>query len=431
MNIDAQIQAWRARLQVTGAITADSLDELESSLREAMVVHIKNGLSPQAAFDEAQRRLGGANELASEFAKVDSTALIRSRIAWMIVGLFPTLWYAFGGFVAMAVRRVEFWIQFRGNFPEDPLAAFEFWRHTTIAGLTAEIAALGSLGLCLRHRAIRPLLWRFLERLQSDSRVQAGLLFLGMTTVAGLRFASRPPTIVFTGLIPESATRFSLTPVDFLSFAVPPIALLLLLCAILWDRSHRTQPRCEQLWERAGQLVSRHRLAWMAFGIFGFGILSLWVAAIGILVLALLAGAIEASGLTPILEPTTIRMMGLLGIVPAMMGAALLALRLVKPIIPYLNKSRIVGLIQSSPTWTLLSLVLNLGFFAIAPWVEFYLVRLGFHWSPSLAHHLMAHHWGVSAFFILLNPFVFAMIAVPIWFTSRRIRSRAAVPQPV
>ncbi|MBL9172990.1 MAG: hypothetical protein JNL10_05605 [Verrucomicrobiales bacterium] len=428
MSIEAQIQAWRERLQATGTITADSLDELESSLREAMVVHMEHGLSPQAAYDTAQLRLGSASELAREFAKVDSSALIRSRIGWMVAGsTVLALWYALGGFVAMAVRHVEYWIRFPGQNPrEDPLAAFEFWRHTSIAGLAAELAAVGCLGLCLHHRSVRPILRRCLERLQSDSRIQAGVLFVGTVIAAGLHFAFRPPPFVFTGPIPESVTNSAPTPLDILGFAALPAAFLLLLCAFIWKRSFRTQTRREQLWERTQQLARRHTLAWMGFGILGFEILSLWVAAIGMLVLTLLERAIDASGFAPILDPPTIQMVELLGMTPAMIGAAILALRLTRPIIPSLNRSRILGLIQSSPVAILLSWILMLGSFVALPWAELYVIFLSVRWMPSTHQH-----WDLSSFGILLHPFVFAMIAVPMWFTSRKNPRKSVAHQLV
>ena len=428
MSIEEQIQAWRGRLQATGAITADSLDELESSLREAMLLHIEHGLSPQAAFEKAQRRLGGADELATEFAKVDSKALIRSRIGWMVAGsTMLTLGYALGGFVAMAVRHVESWIRFQGHPPvEDPLATFEFWRHPSIASLAAEMAAVGGLGLCLNHRSIRPILQRCLERLQSDSRIQAAVLFVGTTIAAGLHIAFRPPPFVFTGPIPESVTNSAPTPLDILGFVLLPATFVLLLCALIWNRSDRTQTRREELWECTQQRARRHTLAWMGFGILGFEILSVFVAGVGIFVLTLLAWAIDASGFTPLLDPPTIQMLELLGMTPVMMGAALLVIRLTTPIIPSLNRSRLMGLIQSSPVGLLLSWILMLGSLVVLPWAELYVIFLSVRWMPSTLQH-----WDLSSFGILLHPFVFAMIAVPMWFSSRRTPRKPAVQQLV
>lgn len=428
MNMDEQIQAWRERLQATGAITADSLDELESSLRDAMQAHIEHGMSPEAAFDLAQQRLGGAGELAGEFAKVDSTALIRSRIGWMVAGsTMLTLWYALGGFAAMAVRHVESRIRFPGQSAADsPLATFEFWRHPSIASLAAEIAAVGGFGLCLHHRSLRPVLRRCLERLQSDSGIQASVLFLATAITAGLQFAFRPPPIVFTGPVPDSTLNSALTTLDVLGFAALPGTFILLLCVLIWNRGPQTQTRREQLWERTRQLARRHTLAWMGFGVVGFEILSVFVSGIGIFVLTLLAWAIEASGFTPLLDPPTIQLLELLGMTPVMMGAALLAIRLTTPIIPSLNRSRIMSLIQSSPVGLLLTWILMLGSMVILPWAELYALVLSVRWMPSA--HL---HRELSAFGILLHPFVFAMIAMPIWFTSRKARRKPAAHQLV
>ena len=74
LNLDATLARWRA----SSAFDADTLDELESHLRDALADGIARGLPPARAFREALTQLGDSTQLASEFSKLQKPR--RSKI---------------------------------------------------------------------------------------------------------------------------------------------------------------------------------------------------------------------------------------------------------------------------------------------------------------------------------------------------------------
>ena len=66
LNLEAALARWRA----SSAFDADTLNELESHLRDAVADGLARGLSPAKAFREAVSQLGDATQLASEFSKL-------------------------------------------------------------------------------------------------------------------------------------------------------------------------------------------------------------------------------------------------------------------------------------------------------------------------------------------------------------------------
>ena len=66
LNLEAALARWRA----SSAFDADTLDELQSHLRDAVADGLTRGLSPARAFREAVSQLGDATQLASEFSKL-------------------------------------------------------------------------------------------------------------------------------------------------------------------------------------------------------------------------------------------------------------------------------------------------------------------------------------------------------------------------
>lgn len=69
LNFESALARWRA----SSAFDADTLDELESHLRDAVADGLTRGLSPAKAFREAVSQLGDATQLASEFSKLQQT----------------------------------------------------------------------------------------------------------------------------------------------------------------------------------------------------------------------------------------------------------------------------------------------------------------------------------------------------------------------
>lgn len=83
-QLDAEIDGWRRRLAASGSCTGQSLDELESHLRESHASLVASGLTSEEAFLIAARRLGDPDALQSEYAKEHPVG--RTRLLWMLAG---------------------------------------------------------------------------------------------------------------------------------------------------------------------------------------------------------------------------------------------------------------------------------------------------------------------------------------------------------
>ena len=75
IDIEREIDIWRAYLRSHGDMAVDELDELESHLRDGMADLEKKGLSSEEAFIVAVGRTGKADAVAREFSKVHTKVL--------------------------------------------------------------------------------------------------------------------------------------------------------------------------------------------------------------------------------------------------------------------------------------------------------------------------------------------------------------------
>jgi Clp amino terminal domain, pathogenicity island component len=69
-SLEKAIADWRQQMVAAGLQKGGALDELESHLREDIEQQIQAGLTTQEAFESAVGRIGGAEALKAEFAKV-------------------------------------------------------------------------------------------------------------------------------------------------------------------------------------------------------------------------------------------------------------------------------------------------------------------------------------------------------------------------
>ena len=78
--MEDQIDAWRAHLRRSGAITAPDAAELEDHLRERIESLREQGLSEDEAFLVAVKRMGAIDELTREFAREHSDRLWKQLV---------------------------------------------------------------------------------------------------------------------------------------------------------------------------------------------------------------------------------------------------------------------------------------------------------------------------------------------------------------
>src|SRR5436305_2195674 len=80
-DLETQIRGWRSDLAAAMGDVSESLDELESHLRDDIDRRIRLGADAQSAFEAARAQLGQAQRLAQEFAKTGDRRWIPGWIA--------------------------------------------------------------------------------------------------------------------------------------------------------------------------------------------------------------------------------------------------------------------------------------------------------------------------------------------------------------
>jgi hypothetical protein len=75
-NLEQAIFEWRRKMISAGIKSSDVLDELESHLREDVERQMRSGATGERAFREAVQRVGAAENLNREFAKVRPSARV-------------------------------------------------------------------------------------------------------------------------------------------------------------------------------------------------------------------------------------------------------------------------------------------------------------------------------------------------------------------
>jgi hypothetical protein len=76
-EVERAIRSWRREMQCRGIKGAETLDELESHLREDLEAHVRSGMEIQGAFDAARADMGQSESLGLEFKKIRLTELLR------------------------------------------------------------------------------------------------------------------------------------------------------------------------------------------------------------------------------------------------------------------------------------------------------------------------------------------------------------------
>ena len=90
-DLNEEITKWRNDLAQSEAFKGRDMDELEGHLRDQIESLTPAGLSQHEAFLIAGHRLGDTPSLENEFAKVNGGHILRSRLFWMVAGVFAYL----------------------------------------------------------------------------------------------------------------------------------------------------------------------------------------------------------------------------------------------------------------------------------------------------------------------------------------------------
>jgi hypothetical protein len=86
-DLNHAIDRWRQSLNASPSLRGETLDELESHLRDSVDGLQSARLSDEEAFLIASKRIGRGPTLAAEFSKVNPNALWLDRLLWMLIGV--------------------------------------------------------------------------------------------------------------------------------------------------------------------------------------------------------------------------------------------------------------------------------------------------------------------------------------------------------
>jgi len=78
-DLEQSIANWRQEMNAAGVKAPRVLDELENHLREEIQCQRRSGAVPEQVFALAANKIGSAEKLKTEFAKVDDVRRMRSR----------------------------------------------------------------------------------------------------------------------------------------------------------------------------------------------------------------------------------------------------------------------------------------------------------------------------------------------------------------
>ena len=90
-QLDQTIQQWRADMTQNQNVTPENIDELEGHLRDEIETLMVTGLSAEESFMVSSLRLGGRDQIAGEFAKVNKGLVWRKRSLWMLGGILISM----------------------------------------------------------------------------------------------------------------------------------------------------------------------------------------------------------------------------------------------------------------------------------------------------------------------------------------------------
>ena len=87
-NLNQALLNWREALGASPALPSQTVEELESHLLGSLEALRAKGLSEEEAFYVAARRVGPADTLCREFAKINAVSVWSDRALWTLMGMF-------------------------------------------------------------------------------------------------------------------------------------------------------------------------------------------------------------------------------------------------------------------------------------------------------------------------------------------------------
>lgn len=106
-NLEKSIAEWRETMMAAPGVSQETVDELETHLREEVNQLVRSGMAEPEAFQRAVTQLGGARTIASEFRKLDQPTWLPVKVITGI-GIVAALGCAFLLIVRLDTGRSSF-----------------------------------------------------------------------------------------------------------------------------------------------------------------------------------------------------------------------------------------------------------------------------------------------------------------------------------
>src|SRR5687768_1831266 len=128
--LEKSIEVWRKGM--SGRLSEETIDELESHLREAVAELVQSGLAVEEAFERAAKELGSTSGLAREFEKTYQGMWLPIKLA---IGV---------GLLGVAAGVITLFLNL-----DSPGLRFLLWSHVVLVTLGYSTTFLiGALGIC-------------------------------------------------------------------------------------------------------------------------------------------------------------------------------------------------------------------------------------------------------------------------------------------
>jgi hypothetical protein len=207
-DLNQAIQYWRENLGESPAFRRESLDELESHLRDSVSALHARGLTDEESFMVSTKRMGNSDLLQKEFSKVNRKSVWIDRTLWMLIGI--QLWALVRGAASILSRNgLSFGFNYRA-LPHD-FGVREVALPAVIFAIIQLAGTVALLALCwwlIKHRGHRLAEWMSLRLNRRSSLIATCAAFVfaslmaialsGLANVLPFKLLNQPSLIVTT-----------------------------------------------------------------------------------------------------------------------------------------------------------------------------------------------------------------------------------------
>jgi hypothetical protein len=222
-ELESAVRDWRDRLSQSPQFRAENLNELEAHLRDSIATLYSQRLTDEEAFLIATRRIGCADALEPEFAKVNAREVWLNRLFWMVVGI--QIWHVIIAAGRMAALALTFGLQSCFSFKGSSLESAGFLALFLVVPLMTAVILITAGYRLVRGKG------EYFQRLRQPA-VSGGLLafsvvFVVLCYLGGffeMHFLSRSVSSSAFGMLISARTLAGMV-LYVMELTIPPIVI--------------------------------------------------------------------------------------------------------------------------------------------------------------------------------------------------------------